>query len=365
MPVLPNKAVMGLKETQHGGLDYALLREKNIKADDLLDFSVCINPFGPSPKVHEALKRSVIDRYPDTHAAALRERLAAVNGLEPVEVLVTNGLSQAILLIALAYIRSGDSVLVQEPGYGEYRAASELMGARVEYFLSYAENGFHPDIDNINALIRNGRPRIVWLCNPNNPTGSYLKESEVRAVLEACRKAGSLLILDEAYINFVHSAWSSLSFLKSENIILLRSMTKDFALPGLRLGYVLASSVCIEALGKAQPPWSINAAAQEAGLAALKSKDYYCKTWEKTVSLTRCFRSSLLGLGLEVLPGRANFLLLRLEDREGVQQHLWKSGILVRDCTSFGLPEFIRLGTRLEEENLQLLNCIKKKLKNA
>lgn len=359
MDVLPKKVIVNLKAAQHGGLDYALLKRKNIKADGILDFSTCLNPFGPSPRVYEALNGFIVNRYPDTMATVLREKLADLNGLEPEQVLVSNGASQAILLIALAYINSKDTVLVQEPAYEGYRVACELMGAKIEYMRSHEKNNFYPDINEINNWIIHNKPRVVWLCNPNNPTGIHLKESEVYLLLESCREISSLLVLDESYINFVPTAWSSVSFLKSGNIILLRSMTKDFALPGIRLGYVLASTGCIEALGKAQPPWSINIAAQEAGLGALESKDYYCETWKKLRSLTMALRSRLIDLGIAVLPTQANFLLLRLEESKKLQDYLWNRGIMIRDCSSFGLQKFVRLGIRLEEENQRLLAGIK------
>ncbi len=359
MDVLPKKAIINLKVAQHGGLDYALLRRKNIKADDILDFSTCLNPFGPSPQVYKALNGFIVNRYPDTMATVLREKLADLNGLEPEQVLVSNGASQAILLISVAYVNLKDTVLVQEPAYEGYRVAGELMGAKIVYMRSHEKNNFYPDINEINNWIIHNKPRVVWLCNPNNPTGIYLKESEVYVLLEACCKTGSLLVLDESYINFVPTAWSSANILKSGNIILLRSMTKDFALPGIRLGYVLASTGCIEALSKAQPPWSINIAAQEAGLAALESKDYYYETWEKLRNLTPALRSRLIDLGIAVLPSQTNFLLLRIEDSENLQDYLWNRGIIIRGCSSFGLQKFVRLGIRLEEENLRLLACIK------
>lgn len=161
-----------LKPAHHGGLDYAALRAKGISPEEVLDFSVNVNPFGPPPTVREALARVAIARYPDTRAGALRERLAAINGVVPEEVLVTNGLSQAIWLLALAYIRPGDLALVLAPTFGEYRVACELMGARVESWWSRAKDGFRPDIEAIASWVRDQRPRLTCCATRTTPPAS-------------------------------------------------------------------------------------------------------------------------------------------------------------------------------------------------
>ena len=358
MPVVARSAVATLKPTQHGGLDYAALRAQSIPPEEVLDFSVNTNPFGPPPAVQEAIARAAIARYPDARAGDLRERLAHISGLEPKQVLVTNGAAQAIWLLALAYLEPGDEVLILAPTFGEYRVASELMGARVERRWSRAEDGFRPDVEGAARWVKERRPRLVWLCNPNNPTGVYLGEEEVRLLLEACVEAGSLLAMDEAYVNFVETPWDSAALLESEHLVLLRSMTKDYALAGLRLGYVVASASVIEALGRVQPPWSINAVAQEAGLAALDNGAYYRDTWQRLRHLTRSFYDSLLQAGLEVIPTDTNFMLIHTGDGSRTRRELWAHRILVRDCASFGLPEYIRVGTRLEEDNRRLVAAL-------
>lgn len=359
MSVLPRDAVRELEPTHHGGLDYAVLRAQGIRPEEVLDFSVNVNPFRPPAAVYEAVTRIALARYPDSRAGVLRERLAAINGVKTDQVLVSNGLSQAIWLLALAYIRPGDLVLVLTPTFCEYRVACELMGARVESRWRRAEDGFRPDSEAIAAWVSQYRPRLTWLCNPNNPTGIYLGEEEVRLLLDACARVGSLLVVDEAYVNFTESPWATVALLESGHLVLLRSMTKDYALTGLRLGYVLAPASVIEVLSKTQPPWSVNAVAQEAGLAALASEGYYHGTWRRLRGLTQALHRSLLELGLEVFPTEANFLLVRIRDGARAREELWAHRILVRDCASLGLAEYIRVGTRLEEDNRRLVSCLK------
>ncbi|MGQ9716177.1 MAG: pyridoxal phosphate-dependent aminotransferase [Anaerolineae bacterium] len=357
---LPRRSVRELVSDQHGGPDYARLRDERIAPEEVLDFSVNGNPFSPPASVREALTRVAISRYPDPEAGLLRERLAALNGVSPAQVRVTSGTAEAIRLLALAYLESGDPALVVGPTFGEYRVSCEIVGAQVYTLHSQEEDRFQPDLDHLVAQIGALRPRLVWLCNPNNPTGVYLTAGQVRALLTACEGAGSLLVLDEAYVNFVASAWDSLRWLDSGHLVVLRSMTKDFALAGLRLGYVLGSEEVVRALGKVQPPWSVNGAAQAAGLAALDALDDYRDTWRRLHALAEEFRHALLHRGLAVLPSATHFFLVRTGDGDGTREALWRERILVRSCRSFGLPAYIRLATRLPEENKRLLSALEK-----
>ncbi|MCX7680433.1 MAG: histidinol-phosphate aminotransferase family protein [Anaerolineae bacterium] len=355
---LPRHALRELSPDQHGGLDYARLRAEGIAPEEVLDFSVNSNPFGPHPAVQEALARVDVSRYPDPEAGLLRERLAALCGLPPAQVLVTNGTAQAIWLVALAYLEPGDAALVVGPTFGEYRVASQLMAAAVHALSASEERGFHPDVGAIADQVSTLRPRLVWLCNPNNPTGVYLDREAVLCILRACEAAGSLLVLDEAYVNFAASPWDSISLLRSGHLLLLRSMTKDFALAGLRLGYVLGAPDAIRALRRAQPPWSVNAAAQVAGLAALDHLEEYRETWRRLRGVIEDLRVGVAGRGFSALPTTVNFLLVQTGDGDRTREALARRRILVRSCRSFGLPAHIRVGTRRPEENQRLLEAL-------
>ncbi len=357
---LPRKAVWELTPDQHGGLDYARLRAEGVVPDEMLDFSVNSNPFGPYPAVREALAHVDIARYPDPEAGLLRERLAALCGLPPAQVLVTNGTAQAIWLVTLAYLDPGDTVLVVGPTFGEYRVASQLMAAEVHFLSASEHRGFCPDVEAIVGWIRARRPRLVWLCNPNNPTGVYLDREAIRSILTACQEAGGLSVVDEAYVNFTDAPWDSVPFLESGHLFLLRSMTKDFALAGLRLGYVLGSEGGIRALHRVQPPWSVNAAAQAAGLAALDHLEEYRETWRQLRHVTEDLRAAVAGLGYPVLPTAVNFFLVRTGDGDRTREALARCRILVRSCRSFGLPAYIRIGTRRPEENRRLLEVMER-----
>jgi len=359
MAVQPRPSIQNLMTDLHGGLDYARLRAEGIAPQNVLDFSVNTNPFGPVPAVREAILRTAIYRYPDREAGGLRERLADLHGVSPAQIVVTNGTAEAIWLIALAYLEPGDPVLIVGPTFGEYRVASTIAGARITVQCTDEESGFRPDVEDVARQITTACPRIVWLCNPNNPTGVYLGESEVRWLLAACERAGSLLVVDEAYVNFVSSPWDATVLLATGHIALLRSMTKDYALAGLRLGYVLGTADIVRALRRVQPPWSVNAVAQEAGTVVLEHREAYREMWRQLRRLAEELYASVVGLGFLAVPTATHFFLVRTGHGDQTREILWQRRILVRSCASFGLPAYIRVATRRREENRHLLEALR------
>jgi histidinol-phosphate aminotransferase len=359
MAISLSGAASSLGPPQHGGLDYRALKEAGVSPDEVLDFSVCTNPFGPSPAVLEAVAKADVARYPDSAAWALRERLATHHGLHPEQVLVTSGASQAIWLVALSLAERGRHSLILGPTFAEYAYACQLAGGRVLFTIAPPAAGFRPDCDRAVQLVRRFSPQLVWLCNPNNPTGLYCGPQEVAALLAACAEVGALLVIDEAYVNFTPQGWDAVPLLESAHLVLIRSMTKDYALAGLRLGYILAPSTIIEALARVQPPWSIASTAQEAGIAALESLDYYRRTWQELRALTQDLREGLLALGYNALPTDANFFLVEVGSASSIREELWQERILVRSCSSFGLPTYVRLGTRLPAQNAKLLEALR------
>ncbi len=349
--VQPRPEVAKLVPALHGGT----------QGEGVLDFSANINPFGPSPLVREALLTVPLDRYPDPEATKLRLAIAEKLGVGEVSILVGNGSVELIRLIALAYLRPGDRVVVVEPAFGEYRLAANLMRARVETFRTRAEESFHLDVEKLVRFIRQREPRLVFLCNPDNPTGRYLGLTDVEVLLEACQEG--LLVLDEAFVNFTERPWSSLPLLESGRLLILRSMTKDYALTGLRLGYAVGPEEMIQALGRVHPPWSVNAFAQAAGIAALADEAHLQETLAKTRGAKAVLASAWASLGLSILPSAVHFFLSEVGDAEAFSRALLQEGIAVRDCTSFGLPHFVRIGARKPEENKRLLLAIEELLR--
>jgi len=328
-----------------------------IAPESVLDFSVCTNPFMPPPGVREIIHTAPIEQYPDSEATEFRQRLSEKLGISTDNILAGSGTTELIRLTALAYFRPEDRVLILEPTYGEYEVACQIAGAESVNQRGRAEDNFAPRLGETVNLIGQHRPRAVFICNPNNPTGKYLAKQEVEMVLAGNRN--SLFILDEAYISFVDNSWSAIELISRGNVIILRSMTKDYALTGLRLGYAVANQGIINNLRRVCPPWNVNIIAQKAGVIALDDMDYLERSKRKIKKVKQFLVDELCRLGFQPLPSDTNFFLMEVGNAKGFRSALLKYGILVRDCASFGLPEYIRLAPRTMPECQKLIAAIK------
>ncbi|MGQ9492066.1 MAG: pyridoxal phosphate-dependent aminotransferase [Anaerolineae bacterium] len=361
-----------------------------MRPEDVLDFSVSTNAFGPPPGVRAALAACDATRYPDRNASPLREALAARDGVPPDRVLVGNGAAGLIWALALTWLRAGDTAFVVGPTFGEYAAASRLARADVvewqgfwnaatcrrfpspatsrsnitaarrrtdaETFRRFPSPATHR-VAELAQAVAAARPRLIWLCNPNNPTGAYLSAAEIAALLPAA--ADALWVLDEAYRPFVADPWPSEPLIEHGNVVLLRSLTKDCALPGVRLGYLLAAADVVARVAAGQPPWSVSAAAIACGLAALQDAEHVRRTTAALRGEAVRLAGRLRAQGWRVVLGAAHFMLIEVGDAAAVRATLLREHrIQVRNCASFGLPAFIRVATRRPEENERLIEAM-------
>lgn len=345
------------RPARHGGLDYARLRKEGVTPGEVLDFSVSTNPFPPCPEIAEAVSGAALTRYPDSASGELRAALAELHGVAPESVLVTNGLAQAIFLCAFAFADRGKTALIASPTFGEYRSASELAGAGILEVPAREEEEFAFPLADLEDHVRTARPSLAWVCSPNNPTGILPSKEELLRMLSACNGTGTLLVLDEAYVNFAPPGSSALP-LMGPGLLLLRSMTKDYGLTGLRLGYILGDPRLVGYLASIQPPWSVNACAQAAGLAALRARGYYEAQWAALRKLAADLARDLAEAGFPPLPSSGNFLLFRAGNTGRLRDFLWERRILARDCSSFGLSGYVRVGVKSGEENRRLVECL-------
>lgn len=353
----PKPNIDKLAPSPHGGINYIELKKLGIYPETILDFSVSTNPFGPPLGVREAMSSASIECYPDSEATELKQSLAKKLNIAPENLLIGSGSTELIRLVAVAYFGAEDSVLIPQPTYGEYEVACHLVSARVLKQPMPKETNFQLNIAETVELIRKHQPRGIFLCNPNNPTGQYLSREEVKQILSITKD--SLVILDEAYIAFTENAWTSLDLVNHGNLVILRSMTKDYALAGLRLGYAIAAGPIISVLRRVRPPWNINAVAQKAGILALNADGYLEECGTKIQEAKSFLVKELTHLGLSPLPSQTNFFLVEVGNCAEFRQALLKSGILVRDCASFGLPHCIRLAPRTLPECQRLITAIK------
>ncbi len=356
MPLRPRPQIENLEPSLHGSMDHAELKTMGLTPDQVLDFSVCCNSFVLPPELGTVLDSTVISRHPDSEATEFRECLSKKLAVSPNNILAGNGSVELIRLIALTYFGRGDSVLIPEPTFGEYRVACQITGATVVRPWASEEDSFTHRMEETVDLMKRSRPKGVFICNPNNPTGGYLSKRDIEMVLDACED--TLMILDEAYVSFVEKSWSSLGLIGRGNVIIIRSMTKDYALAGLRLGYAVAGEQIIGALRRVHPPWNVNAVAQKAGIIALNDTDYF-ETSKRELGKTKQFlMGELSRLGLELVPSETNFFLVKVANPADFRTALLKQGILVRDCTSFGLAGYIRIATRTAPECKTLVAVI-------
>jgi histidinol-phosphate aminotransferase len=270
--------------------------------------------------------------------------------------LAGNGATELIRLAAQCYIGPGDTAIIPQPAFGEYEIACRLAGARVLKPWGREEAGFLPDVTALVDIVKRYQSRILFLGNPANPAGSYLDRDTIETLLDA--DPCCLVAVDEAFISFVEAAWPSPELIRYPNLVLLRSMTKDYSLAGLRLGYTVASAPVTAVLRRGCPPWNVNTAALAAGEAALKEDGFLEDSMRRIREVRDMLAVGLSGLGLTPLPSPAPFIIVKVGDAAGVRRSLLRQGILVRDCTSFGLPDYIRLGPRPLADCQRLLEAL-------
>lgn len=365
---LPRPELAKIPTAVHGGIDPAELARLGLDEEQILDFSVNTNPFGPPTAVRDALANVPLDRYPDPEALTLRQALAHLLDLPCENILAGNGASELICLVALTFLRRGTRVLILGPTYCEYARSAALMGASVKTLLARPEDGFEVHSNQFLRALRRFRPRLVFLCNPNNPTGTFLDPQEI--ALWARKFPGTMFVVDEAYLGFQRAAglippvrhatagMNPAAHRSLSNLLLLRSMTKDLGLAGLRLGYAAGSADVISWLNRARPPWSVNALAQAAGIEALRQADYYRDSVQALAVAKTNLIHGMSALGFNPVPSSTPFFLLPVGDGAAFRLSLLRKGVLVRDCTSFGLPAFVRISTRRPEDNARLLSLL-------
>ncbi|MBU5611337.1 threonine-phosphate decarboxylase CobD [Geomonas azotofigens] len=349
---------------EHGGNVFAVARNLGLAPERIIDFSASINPLGMAPGVREALTAS-LDRllhYPDKGAAELKQALAAYHGVEPAEIAVANGSTELIHLLPRTF--PGRKALIVAPAFAEYALALERAEWQIDYFTLSPTADFALSLPDLARSLGAGYD-MLFLCNPGNPAGTLLPRREIAGVIDLCRESGTFLVLDEAFIDFCEGESAKLLVLGNPRAVLLRSMTKFFGIPGLRLGYAVAAAETVAEIVAQQDPWNVNTAAQIAGVASL-ADDGYCQRTRSYVDEQRArLASALAGIpGLQVFPGRANYLLVRILRQEVTAGHLREAllpkGILIRDCSNFqGLDAgFFRVAVRLEEENDLLVRAL-------
>ena len=349
----------------HGAHGADVARTLGEPPGGFLDFSANINPLGPPEVALYAAQKALVGEvaaYPDGRYPELCAALTGYLGVAEGTVLPTNGGAEALFLAArvAAEGRRGGRAVVLDPTFSEYAAAARAAGLEPESRVARRrEDGFRLDPSVLDDLDGVG---VVFLCNPNNPTGDLTPREEVLALLERVCSAGAILVVDEAFADFAPG--EGVADVVDEHLFVARSFTKFFAVPGLRLGCLVALDP--DRVRPFQPSWSVNVVAAAAGVAAAGDTGYAEETLAEVALRRGELASALRALpGLEVYAGAANFLLLR--GPEELPERLARRGVLVRGCGPFpGLgPRFSRIAVRGAEENGRLVSAIAAALKET
>lgn len=329
------------------------------------DFSVNINPLGMPAEAYNAVLEACegLDRYPDFLGATLRDKIAQAKGIKNETILLGNGAAELIYLLC-AYLsvktKRGLRAYMPAPTFSEYEAAIKAYGGTVDYFRLQAADSFDISeafIDGITEAYD-----IVFVCNPNNPTGRLADKSLLQRIADKCKRCNVILMIDEAFMPFVEKENSYSMLCRDEleaypNMLVFRAFTKIYAMPGLRLGYAVCSDEqIIQGMKKMTQPWNTSIPAQMAGIYAIDSKEYIERT-RKLIASERLFLESKLrnGLAENIIESAANFILLRAE--KDLYDKMLKHGIMIRKCNTFeGLADdYFRIAVRTHEENELLI----------
>ena len=348
-------------ECKHGG---KVQEAKRRLGAEPLDFSANINPLG-SPPLEELVKKELrqIGHYPDGSYPGFSRAAARFVQVGPECIVPGNGSSELIRLFAEAVLEEGDLALIPTPTFGEYENQSHLAGGRTER-LAFGPEGL--------PLLRDSdldRAKALFLCNPNNPTGWLLSSEQVLKLADRCEEARVFMLVDEAFIELSGPEESVARLAPSrEYLFVMRSLTKSFGVPGLRLGFGVTNPLLAQILNRARIPWSISSIAAAAAEYLLGCEDHLCRSRELIAKERNYLIPALRDLGLEPLPSQVNFILVSIEssgiDSDLLAEETMARGVLIRDCQSFGLTKsYIRVAVRGREENEKLIDVLRQALR--
>lgn len=327
--------------------------------DTLVRLSANENPLGPSPRVVETVRREAtrVHLYPDGASAALRDALGQRLRVPPAHIVVGNGADELIGLVALATLDPGDEVVVPEPSFEPYATAATIAGATIR---PSPLAGYETDLDDVRRRVTD-RTKAVVLCSPHNPATTIIRRRPLEAFLDALGDDPPLVVLDEAYHDFVDDPEypDGIALLaRHPRLVVLRTFSKIAALAGLRVGYAVAAPETIDRLNRVRAPYNVNRLGQAAALAALEDVEHEARTRALVLEERAFLAAWLKRLGLTFPPSQANFLLVRLPDADAARQRLLRAGLLVRDGAAVGFPGHLRISIGTRDVNERLLRVL-------
>ncbi|MBK5251319.1 MAG: histidinol-phosphate transaminase [Peptostreptococcaceae bacterium] len=306
------------------------------------------------PEIWGNVMKEDINRYPDSEASELRKAISGFIGVPPEKILCGNGSDELIKMIVDGFVNPGEVVLSHSPTFGMYGVSTRVSGGT--YAEIETDEVFNIDIDALIAKARELKPKLIFLCNPNNPTGNILEKSQVRRVL---RETESILVLDEAYIEFAGESMVD-EIGDWENLVIMRTLSKAFGLAGLRLGYIIADGPIMEVMRAIKPPYNLNRISQRLATEVLVHASYI----NKNIEAMKDERERMLGElakidELKVFPTKSNFILLRTAEAEKLDKAFKDESILVRKYSGGRLENCLRISIGSQSENEAVMAVIR------
>jgi histidinol-phosphate aminotransferase len=335
-------------------------RELGLPASQIVKLASNENPLGPSPKALAAMQETLTRAhfYPDGGGYYLREAIAKKTGLDRSNVILGCGSNEVIEFIGKAFLSPGDNIVVARHAFAVYKLMATLFGAET---IEVPDPGFAHDLPAMLGAIT-PKTKEIFIANPNNPTGTLLSQEQIDDFM-AKVPPHIVVVFDEAYYEFLPNPPDVLKYVREgRNVVVLRTFSKIQGLANLRIGYGLAPAALIEVLQKTRQPFNANGIAQAGALAGILDDEHQQKTRDLTIAGREWLQAQFAQLGLEFVPSHANFILVKVGNGRSVFGELMKKGIIIRDMTSYGLPEWIRVSIGTSEQSERFLGALRQVL---
>ncbi len=354
-----NQGIANIAPYQTGKPIDELKRELGL--DDIVKLASNENPLGCSPLATIAIKDALADigRYPDGSGYQLKTKIAEIFDVNMLQVTLGNGSNDILELVARTFISPDDQVIYSEHAFAVYALATQAVGAQG---IAVPARNFGHDLSAMAQAVTD-RTRVVFLANPNNPTGTWFAEVDFETFMQAVPER-VLVVLDEAYVEYFPDSFNSLKFLKKyPNLLISRTFSKAYGLAALRVGFALASPDITDLINRVRQPFNVNSFALAAATASLDDQDFLQKTRTLNHAGMAQLEAGCASLGLSWIPSRANFISICVcsdVQRQGTQvfQDLLKLGVIVRPIAGYGMPEYIRVSIGTFSENKRFLDAL-------
>lgn len=353
--------VQSLQPYQPGKPIDELAREFGLKEEDIIKLASNENPLGPSPKVQAAIEQALpeLTRYPDGAGFELKQAISNKFGLQQAQITLGNGSSDILDFICRAFVNPGENIVTSQHSFAIYGIVAKMVGAQC---IAAPAVNFAHDLDAMAAAI-NDKTRVIFVTNPNNPTGTWVSKTELTQFLDKV-PAKILVLLDEAYFEYVQEADypNGLDLLASyPNLVVARTFSKAYGLASLRVGYAASSIEIADLLNRVRPPFNVNSLALVAATAALADDDYVQRSVQVNSQGMQQIEAALAQLNLEYIPSAGNFIAFKIPSKltaADVFQRLLAKGVIVRPIAGYEMPEYLRVSIGTQTENQGFIDAL-------